>query len=191
MAVTLKQICQYLDSLGWPYEIEKTEDATDVVTEILTETIQTSIVIGLKESGEYFELSAPQILNDADVANTPYKEALFQTLLSINWETKFVQWEYDVCDDEIRATIEFPLEDSVLTQRQFERCLFGLVQVLNDALPRLIAVLETGQDPGDPELDELLLLKIQDEMPGLLSRLERAIENRKRRGSFPKLSSES
>jgi hypothetical protein len=188
MAVTLKQICQYLDTLGWHYEVEDRDDV-QIVAEIDTETIQSQIVIALKEAGEYFELTAPNILAREDVVNTPFKEALFQTLLSINWETKFVQWEYDVCDDEIRATIEFPLEDSQLTQRQFERCLFGLVQVLDDALPRLLAVLETGQDPGDPDLDELLLLKIQDEMPGLLSRLERAIENRKRRGAFPKLSS--
>lgn len=187
MAVDLVDISQYLDDLGWQYEIVE-EEFSRIITQISTSTIQTTLLINLQEEGEYFELIAPHVLEHTDVANTPFKEALFQALLSINWETKFVQWEYDVCDKEIRATIEFPLEDSILTQRQFERCLFGLVQVLNDAVPRLLAVIETGQDPGDPELDELLLLKIQDEMPGLLSRLERAIENRKQRGAFPKLS---
>jgi hypothetical protein len=107
-------------------------------------------------------------------------------MLAISWETKMLQWEYDPSDGEIRAIIEFPLEDSILTERQFHRCLSGLIQIVDSiAIPRLKEVMETGEDPGNLELGERLLLSIQEEAPGLLELLEKAMEARKKRGSFP------
>jgi hypothetical protein len=107
-------------------------------------------------------------------------------MLSISWETKMLQWEYDPSDGEIRAIIEFPLEDSTLTEKQFNRCLHGLVQIVDEmAMPRLNVVMETGKDPGDLEAGERLLLTLQEEAPGLLEMLERAMEARKQRGRFP------
>ncbi len=97
-----------------------------------------------------------------------------------------LQWEYDPSDGEIRAIIEFPLEDSILTEKQFNRCLSGLIQIVDSvAIPRLLEVMVTGQDPGNVELGERLLLSIQEEAPGLLELLEKAMEARKKRGSFP------
>jgi hypothetical protein len=94
-----------------------------------------------------------------------------------------LQWEYDPSDGEIRAIIEFPLEDALLTERQFNRCLYSLVQLVDElALPRLQMVMETGEDPGDIEEGERLLLQLENESPGLLTMLERAMEARKRRG---------
>jgi hypothetical protein len=106
-------------------------------------------------------------------------------MLAISWETKMLQWEYDPSDGEIRAIIEFPLEDSMLTERQFNRCLSGLIQIVDTiALPRLQEVMETGEDPGNLDLGERLLLSIQEQAPGLLELLEKAMEARKKRGSF-------
>jgi hypothetical protein len=106
-------------------------------------------------------------------------------MLAISWETKMLQWEYDPSDGEIRAIIEFPLEDSILTERQFNRCLSGLIQIVDTiAFPRLQEVMETGEDPGNLDLGERLLLSIQEQAPGLLELLEKAMEARKKRGSF-------
>ncbi|MBE9013288.1 hypothetical protein IQ250_24120, partial [Pseudanabaenaceae cyanobacterium LEGE 13415] len=117
------------------------------------------------------------------VKDHPHKTAILQTMLAISWETKMLQWEYDPSDGEIRAIIEFPLEDSTLTERQFNRCLHSLVELVDElALPRLNAVMETGEDPGDLQEGERLLLALQEEAPGLLTVLERAMEARKRRG---------
>jgi hypothetical protein len=52
------------------------------------------------------------------------------------------------------------------------------------AVPRLKEVMATGFDPGNIELGERLLLSIQEEAPGLLDLLEKAMEARKKRGSF-------
>ncbi|MGI9110157.1 MAG: hypothetical protein ACR2KA_09085 [Opitutales bacterium] len=42
-----------------------------------------------------------------------------------------VQFEYDAQDGEIRAIVEFPLEDVQLTSRQLMRCIHGLVKVMD------------------------------------------------------------
>ncbi|MBW4422708.1 MAG: YbjN domain-containing protein [Myxacorys californica WJT36-NPBG1] len=180
MGTTLKQIASYLDAKGWKYKVD--QEGWRILTGVYGEHIEDFlIVIQLDEDGEFFEIFAPRVL--AGVKNHPHKAAILQTMLCISWETKMLQWEYDPSDGEIRAIIEFPLEDSTLTERQFNRCLHSLVQLVDElALPRLKTVMETGEDPGDLEEGERLLLALQEESPGLLSVLERAMEARKRRG---------
>jgi hypothetical protein len=183
MAANLQQIAQYLDNLGWEYRID--EEADRIVTGVESDNLEDFlIVVQLDEDGKFFRLFAPQVLSG--VQEHPHKVAILQTMLAISWETKMLQWEYDPSDGEIRAIIEFPLEDSVLTEKQFNRCLHGLIQLVDSvAIPRLMAVMETGYDPGNVEIGERILLSIQEQAPGLLELLEKAMEARKRRGSFP------
>jgi hypothetical protein len=183
MGVTLQQIAKYLDNLGWKYDLEP--EADRIITDVQAENVEEFlIVVQLDEDGEFFRLFAPQVI--AGVKDHPHKQAILQTMLSISWETKMLQWEYDPSDGEIRAIIEFPLEDSILTERQFNRCLRGLVQIVDSvAIPRLKQVMETGQDAANLEMGERLLLSIQEQAPGLLEILERAMEARKKRGRFP------
>lgn len=187
MAATLEQIASYLDAKGWAYKLDEEENR--ILTGIQADNIENFlIVIQLDEDGEFFELFAPRVLSG--VKDHPHKAAILQTMLSISWETKMLQWEYDPSDGEIRAIIEFPLEDSTLTERQFNRCLYSLVELVDEiALPRLQTVMETGDDPGDITEGERLLLRLQEESPGLLDVLERAMEARKRRGRLPPASS--
>ncbi|MBD2776616.1 hypothetical protein [Iningainema tapete] len=183
MAANLHHIARYLDNLGWDYRLDEEEDR--IITGVESENLEDFlIVVQLDEEGKFFRLFAPQVL--AGVQEHPHKAAILQTMLAISWETKMLQWEYDPSDGEIRAIIEFPLEDSILTEKQFNRCLSGLIQLVdNVAIPRLQHVMETGQDPGNLELGERLLLSIQEQSPGLLELLEKAMEARKKRGSFP------
>lgn len=183
MGVTLQQIATYLDNQGLKYSLN--EDNTQILTGVeATHVDQFLIVIQLDEEGEFFKLFAPEILSG--VKTHRHKEAILQTLLSISWETKMLQWEYDPSDGEIRAMIEFPLEDALLTERQFFRCLSGLVETVDTiAMPRLQQVMDSGRDPGELAVGERLLLTLQEEAPGLLDVLEKAMEARKRRGQFP------
>ncbi|OUL21952.1 hypothetical protein BV372_30975 [Nostoc sp. T09] len=183
MGANLKQIAKYLDNLGWEYRFDDEEER--IITGVEADNLEDFlIVVQLDEEGKFFRVFAPQVL--AGVQEHPHKGAILQTMLAISWETKMLQWEYDPSDGEIRAIIEFPLEDSILTEKQFNRCLSGLIQIVdNIAMPRLKEVMETGLDPGNIELGERLLLSIQEEAPGLLEILEKAMEARKKRGSFP------
>lgn len=180
MAATLQQIAGYLDTKGWKYRVD--EEGGRILTGVFGSNLEDFlIVIQLDEDGEFFEMFAPRVLSG--VQEHPHKTAILQTMLAISWETKMLQWEYDPSDGEIRAIIEFPLEDALLTERQFNRCLLSLVELVDElALPRLKTVMETGEDPGDVEEGERLLLALQEESPGLLTLLERAMEARKRRG---------
>jgi hypothetical protein len=183
MAASLKQIAKYLDNLGWDYRLEEEEER--IITGVEAQNLEDFlIVVQLDEDGQFFRLFAPQVL--AGVKDHPHKHVILETMLAVSWETKMLQWEYDPSDGEIRAIIEFPLEDSTLTEKQFNRCLSGLIQIVDTiALPRLQEVMATGQDPGNIDLGERLLLSIQEQAPGLLELLEKAMEARKRRGSFP------
>lgn len=186
MATNLSQIASYLKQKGWKYQ--RDDDNCHIVTGVKTKTIDNlRIIIELEEDGEFFAIYAPQVL--AGVRDHEYKSAILQTMLSISWETKMLQWEYDPIDGEIRAIIEFPLEDANLTERQFNRCLHALVQIVDElALPRLLHVMATGIDLAiedeQEEMGERLLLALQEEAPGLLTMLERAMEARKQRGHW-------
>jgi hypothetical protein len=183
MAATLQQIARYLDTKGWKYRLDEGE--ARIYTGVQGDNVENLLlVIELEEEGEFFAIYAPQVLSG--VSDHRHKAAILQTMLSISWETKMLQWEYDPVDGEIRAIIEFPLEDSTLTERQFNRCLTALIQIVDDmAIPRLQQVMETGADPGDEDAGERLLLALQEEAPGLLTLLERAMEARKHRGRAP------
>lgn len=180
MGTSVQKISKFLDNKGWKYRLDAENHR--IYTGVKGESIEhLLVVVELEEEGEFFSIYAPQILSD--VQNHPHKSAILQTMLSISWETKMLQWEYDPSDGEIRAIIEFPLEDAELTERQFNRCLHGLVQLVDEmALPRLASVMETGFDPQEEDEGERLLLALQTEAPGLLTVLERAMEARKRRG---------
>ena len=183
MAVNVQEIAEYLDQLGWDYRIDEEDER--IVTGVEGDNVEDFlIVVQLDEDGKFFRVFAPQVLSG--VKDHPHKAAILQTMLVISWETKMLQWEYDPSDGEIRAIIEFPIEDSTLTEKQFNRCLSGLVQLVDTvAIPRLQEVMETGHDPGNVEVGERLLLSIQEQAPGLLDLLEKAMEARKKRGRFP------
>lgn len=183
MGANLEQIANYLDKLGWDYRFDDEEER--IITGVEADNLEDFlIVVQLDEDGRFFRIFAPQVL--AGVHDHPHKGAILQTMLAISWETKMLQWEYDPSDGEIRAIIEFPLEDSILTEKQFNRCLNGLIQIVDGiAIPRLKEVMATGHDPGNVELGERMLLTIQEEAPGLLELLEKAMEARKKRGTFP------
>jgi hypothetical protein len=183
MSVNLQQIATYLDNQGLKYSLNEAD--AQIMTGVESSSVeQFLIVIQLDEKGEFLKLFAPEIL--AGVKTHRYKEAILETMLTISWETKMLQWEYDPSDGEVRAMIEFPIEDSTLTERQFFRCLSGLVETVdNIAMPRLQKVMDSGRDPAEVEVGERLLLTIQEEAPGLLDVLEKAMEARKRRGNFP------
>lgn len=184
MGTTLPQISAYLDHHNLSYQSQPEKSRILIQVEIGQDE-KLLVVIQLDEDGRFFKLFAPEVL--AGVQDHPHRAAILQTMLSISWETKMLQWEYDPSDGEIRAIVEFPLEDSTLTAQQFNRCFTGLVEIVGSwALPRLHEVMETGIDPGDTDLmlAAQVSLRLQEKSPRLLTRLESAMEARKQRG-FP------
>jgi hypothetical protein len=106
------------------------------------------IIARMDEEGEYFKLLAPNLYNYPP--DGPSRAEVFRVLLGVCWRSKLIKYEYDERDGEIRAIIEFPLEDSAITKRQFLRCLNGLVQIVDEYHPAIESAINGG--PGS--LDE-------------------------------------
>jgi hypothetical protein len=100
-----------------------------------------AIVIRLDEDGRYLELLAPGIYNSRGCR---HPAALFQVLLDIAMRTKMIRFEHDPADGEIRCTIECPLEDGSLTERQFLRMLECLAESIDRWHPVIRRAMETG-----------------------------------------------
>ncbi|WP_199248842.1 hypothetical protein [[Phormidium] sp. ETS-05] len=178
MATTLKQIAHYLNQCRWRYSVD--EAHSRILTGVAAECGEPfAVAIELHENGEYIQFYAPRLLSG--VADHPHRELIFRTLLSLSWGCKMLRWEYDLIDGEVRAAIEFPLADTGLSEKQFYRCLNGLVELIDKvAMPRLQAVMTTGIDPGEVELGERLLLMLQESAPtGFVDAISQAAARRK------------
>ncbi len=145
MATSYEKIGGYLDEMGIEYKMGKGGIYTGTRMKAYLDrdgVHYLPIVIWLQEHGEYIEVISPRLYTYKD---GPHKLAVLQTCLMVSWKTKLIQFEYDETDGEIRALIEFPLEDAELTQKQFARVLFGIVQLVDKYHPAFQAALETGK----------------------------------------------
>lgn len=145
MATTLSTLAHFLDRRNWRYQIDPGNER--ILTGVQAANVaQFLIVLQLSENGEFLQFQAPQMMQ---VADHVYKGVLLQTMAHIEYQVKLLRLEYDPADGEVRASISLPLEDAPLTERQFNRCLEALVQLVDqEAIPRLQTVLATGEDPG-------------------------------------------
>ena len=160
MGSTLEEISGYLDSEGLKHRID--QDRNVIITGFGTEQYvdkdgenHLGMVISLEEEGEFLKIFTPQCYSALDETNRP---ALLQTLLMVSWKTKMIQFEYDDSDGEVRAIIEFPLEDAELTCRQLLRSVQALVQIVDKYHPVIYKALREGviefDESGNP-LEEL------------------------------------
>ncbi len=156
MAATLEEISGFLDEMGWKHKV--LEEKQRIITGHATESYVDDrgedgfmIVISLQEDGGYIKIEAPQCY-----VYNPKKDhhEFLDALLIVSWRTKLIQYEYDPADGEIRALIEFPLEDAKLTKLQLERCLEGLVQIIDRYHPMLMIARDTGEIKTPEELEK-------------------------------------
>lgn len=104
--------------------------------------------INLSEEGEFIQFQVPHLLK---IDDTVYKGVVLQTMALITHQLKMIRLEYSPTEGDVWASIELPLEDSLLTKRQFNRCLLTLVNAIDVIiLPRLELVIKTGYDCGLP-----------------------------------------
>lgn len=160
MGSTLEQISEYLQSENLQHRID--QDRGLITTGFDTEKYldqdgehQLQVVILLEEEGRFFRVFTPHCYSALDETN---RLALMQTLLMISWRTQMVQFEYDDSDGEIRAMIEYPLEDADLTEKQFFRSINTLVQTVDRYHPVIHKALREGViefDDAEKSLEDL------------------------------------
>ncbi len=109
----------------------------------------------LIENGDYLRLRIPYFLSCADFQD---RAALLTKLMELNYSLKMLKFGYDPQDGEVTVSIEIPLEDNALTERQVHRCMYMLTSVAVQERERLRDWMRTGIYPGseDPGFIEAL-----------------------------------
>ena len=151
MAITLSTLESFLLSEGLKYSQHDDYIRTSFATDLYKDQDgdpSVFIIARIEEDGEYFKLMAPNLYHYPP--DGPNSAEVFRILLGVCWRSKLIKYEYDERDGEIRAIVEFPLEDAPLTAKQFLRCLNGLVQII-DEYHEAIATAIAG---GSASLDE-------------------------------------
>lgn len=175
MPATIAQIAEFLEADGLPFKTDGERIRTGFKTHVYRDKDGDpgiSLVIRLEEDGEFFKIIAPRVYEYAD---GPNKGALFQVLLMISWNTKMIQYEYDVSDGEVRAIIEFPLEDSTLTKKQLMRCLHGIAELVDNNHEKVVAAMTKGELP-DPSDDDSEMARLWAEFQVFLEQKRRSEE---------------
>ncbi len=160
MGATLEQIAYYLTQQGREYT--KLAEGCIAVEAVLGNGDKLAITITLQENGEYLEIAAPQLLQG--VEGKVNQSALFQAMLAISWETKLLRWQY--ANGEVLGAIGFPLEHlalrEILSEARLNDALNGFISLMNYIIPRLEAVLETGEYLAAEEAEELPRLNLPE-----------------------------
>ena len=145
MATSTEELAGYLEEAGVRHRIN---DDGDILTAFKTRQYKdrdgdnaVPIIIHLEEDGEYLKVFTPVAYSCKD---SPHLGLVLQATLVTSWFTKMVQFEYDQNDGEIRAIIEFPIEDSGVTKKQLLRCVKGLAQILDTYDSMIRGAIERG-----------------------------------------------
>ncbi len=152
MKTGLKTISRWLDE-------DKTNHHMDEEKNLIvfgaTGDVQTGHFIRLREDGDLFvyqiQMREEDNSNKQIPANHKHILELLKYLLRENYNTKFGCWEYDYNDGDIRYSIEIPLEDAEMTQKQFERITSLAYRNVDTMMSNINKLLETGEIPENDD----------------------------------------
>lgn len=174
MTTSLNILTKYLNNRSLQYYVNHQEEEINLYYrgENLKQVL---IIIRLLENGEYLQMVIPRIAN---VQDHVFKGVLFRTLLHLQHQFKLLRLEYDPNSGDVHSSVEIPIEDGELTEEQFNRMFDVLVCITDEqVMPRLKAVLATGDDPGKTDFQRQLLAMIP---PEILLLIEENMKNEDR-----------
>lgn len=148
MAVTLEQIAGYLSEMGMEFDYDR---ENEVITSGAGDGSNAgAIFIRTKENGDIFTLQLEPLDDNHDsldpASTHEHIGVLLPQLLYFNYNTKFGTWEYDPSDGDLRFSVEIPLEDALMTEKQFQRIISMLGTSL-DHIGKIKHILKTGEAP--------------------------------------------
>ena len=149
MSTSLDEICSLLDAAKIRYGRREDRIRTGFETDLYEDREGDNclhMAIWPEDDGETLRVQAygTYLLPPAQF---PEKLAAVQrTINQINWETKLAHLEMDIQDGEIRISVDIPLEDAKLTERQLMRA----VKMLPDLADRRHAAMRQALDAGIP-----------------------------------------
>lgn len=162
MAFTLEQITGYLDTVDFKYKYEKEEERIVLMTGDEDSTYLH--FIRAKEDGDIFDWKMSILDKNRDhltIKDHEHAGKVLSYILLLNYNTKFGTWEYDPSDGDIRLAVEIPLEDALMTEKQFIRIMSLMIKDSAKASDEILSILETGKIPKD-ESDAEMIAKLEE-----------------------------
>jgi hypothetical protein len=157
MAVTLKEISGWLDI----EEIKHHTEDEKIMFGAGDENNTQGYFIRTKENGNIFDATM-QIFDEnknfISLKDKEYAGKVLEFILLKNYETKFGTWEYDPADGDVRLSVEIPLEDALMTQKQFSRIIQMMITDGTNTSSKIKEILKTGEIPADNSEAEMLAL---------------------------------
>jgi hypothetical protein len=152
MALKFDDLKQLLEQEGLHYYIDPKQEAVMLRVAALFGSYQ--LVISLQVEGQFLQFRSIGYLQCAPTH--PHLAVVLRALCEINYQKRLVKLGWDARDGEIAAYADVWIMDGMLSQGQFHRMFTNFVPTLDESLPRLQEILQTGKDPGDRDLQRLL-----------------------------------
>lgn len=147
MATSLQQIKSFLDEVSMNYR----EDDNVIFSGLGNDGENVALFFRAREDGGIFEMQAEPLNDDNSQYNLdmnhPHTSLVMQYILRSNYQTKFGTWELNHKDGDLHFAVEIPLEDAVMTSKQFKRILSILSEVI-DAQKAIKYIVEHGEFPS-------------------------------------------
>jgi len=147
MPITITTIKKMLDANGIIYADTNRPDEIGMGWESAryvdpdTGRKSVAVIVRLEEEGRLIKVFAPACFSVKDIAHKP---AMLEALLGVCWRTKLLQFEFDDSDGEIRAMVEWPVEDGAVTFAQLSRAIKAIVILLDKYAEVIVKAGRTG-----------------------------------------------
>lgn len=157
MAVTLEQIGTWLKESEIKFEHNAEKEV--IVFVMSSEESSQAHFIRAREDGELFDWAMQLLDSNRDNINikeNQYSAKVLSHMLYMNYQTKFGTWEFDPSDGDIRLQVEIPLEDAVMTTKQFKRILGFMRKNGQEGADQIRHIMKSGALPEDNSEEEMI-----------------------------------
>lgn len=145
MAMTFDALKKLLDALSLQYYVHP--QLPTAMLGFQGRQANFRLTISLQSDGTFLQF---RVMGYATCPlNSPHLPALLRLLSDLNHELRWVKFSVDPQDGEVGVTGDTWIADGAVTQRQIDRMLGNLLPCIDDALPRISQVIQTGVDPGE------------------------------------------
>lgn len=134
MPSTLSEISTLLDSAGIKHRLKDDIIRTGFATDLYEDDegdFGVNLILRIEERGELLRVQAPMAYRLPKDASPETQLAVLRTINQLHWETKIMHVEMDAEDGEIRLSIDYPIEDGKLTEKQVESLVRLMPQLID------------------------------------------------------------
>ncbi len=152
MNTRLEEIGKFLR--GNKYLVEQTDDALIITLE--NEIAKSKVYFQAENNGDILSIQLEPLEGDLhfDLPSThKYLNIVLFQMLRENYVNKFGSWEYNPDIGDLRFTVEVPLADSIITQKQFILIMNMLKQTLTSQ-DNLMFIAKHGRSRMNEYFDE-------------------------------------